>query len=167
VWSVTSDDVKVALDGELRTDLESPLTSMNYDAGERALKPLPGAEPQAYSRNAVAQLLTLLSKPAADAADPLMDQPRKNAIWATFLMVAPPGSPDAAQAEARLHDVWSQLPGWAQEVSEPHAISCSRNHAEPAMYFRWPQAFVRGTAPDLQPLGVLVLDDVESLDEAM
>ena len=30
VWSVTSDDVKAALDGELSTDLESPLTSMNY-----------------------------------------------------------------------------------------------------------------------------------------
>ena len=29
VWSVTSDDVKTALDGGLSTDLESPLTSMN------------------------------------------------------------------------------------------------------------------------------------------
>ena len=95
-----------------------------------------------------------------------MDQPRKNAIWATFLMVAPPGSPAAAQAEARLRDVWPRLPGWAQDVSEPHAVACSRDGAEPAMYCRWPRAFVHGTAPDLQPPGVLVLNDAEPADEA-
>ena len=162
VWSVTSDDVKAALDGGLSTDLESPLTSMNAHAGEMAPPSLPRAEPQAYSRHAIAQLLTLLSKPAADTEDPAMDQPRKNAIWATFLMVAPPGSPAAAQAEARLRDVWPRLPGWAQDVSEPHAVACSRDGAEPAMYCRWPRAFVHGTAPDLQPPGVLVLNDARA-----
>jgi DEAD/DEAH box helicase domain-containing protein len=166
VWSVTSDDVKAALDGDIKTDLESPLTTMNYHAGEKAPPSLPRAEPQAYFRHAVVQLLTLLSKPAGDAADPVMDQPRQNAIWATFLMVAPPGSPDAARAEARLHDVWPRLPDWAQEISEPHAISCSRDGTEPAMYFHWPQAFARGTAPDRQPPGALVLDDMEPADEA-
>jgi hypothetical protein len=30
-----------------------------------------------------------------------MDQLRKNAIWATFVMVAPPGSHAAVQAESR------------------------------------------------------------------
>ena len=114
----------------------------------------------------IAQLLMLLSKPAADTEDPAMDQPRKNAIWATFVMVAPPGSPAAAQAEARLRDVWPWLPGWAQDVSEPHAVACSRDGAEPAMYFRWPRAFVHGIAPDLQPPGVLVLNDGEPTDEA-
>jgi DEAD/DEAH box helicase domain-containing protein len=166
VWSVTSDDVKAAIDSERGTDLESPLTSMNYHAGEMAPPSLPRAEPQAYSRNAVAQLLTLLSKPESDGADPALEQPRQNAIWATFLMVAPPGSPEAARAEARLRDVWPQLPGWAQEVSEPHAISCSRDGAEPALYCRWPAAFAHGTAPNLQPPGVLVLDDEEPADEA-
>jgi DEAD/DEAH box helicase domain-containing protein len=166
VWSVTSDDVKAALDGEISTDLESPLTSMNYHAGEWAPPSLPRAEPQAYSRHAVGQLLTLLSKPDADAADPAMDQPRKNAIWASFLMVAPPGSPDAARAETRLCDMWPRLPGWAQDVSEPHAISCSRDGTEPAMYCRWPAAFTRGTAPDLHIPGALVLDDAAPADEA-
>src|SRR5205823_5250828 len=121
---------------------------------------------QAYARNAVAQLLTLLSTPAADTEDPAMDQPRKNAIWATFLMVAPPGSPAAAQAEVRLRDVRPRLSDWAQQVSAPHAVSCSTNGAEPAMYFRWPAVFVLGIAPDLQPPGVLVLNDVEPADEA-
>ena len=129
----------LARDGDIKTDLESPLTSMNYDVGERTLKPLPGAEPQSFSRNAIAQLLTLLSKPAANAEDPAMDQPRKNAIWATFLMVAPPRSPGGApvaQAEARLSDVWSQLPGWAQEVSEPHGphlVQPGRCRADPVL----------------------------------
>ena len=138
----------------------------NYHAGGMAPPSLPRAEPQAYSRNAITQLLMLLSKPAADTEDPAMDQSRKNAIWATFLMVAPPGSPEAVQAEARLSDVWSQLPGWAQEVSEPHAIACSQDGAEPTLYCRWPRAFVHGTAADLQPPGVLVLNDVEPADEA-
>jgi DEAD/DEAH box helicase domain-containing protein len=139
---------------------------MHEHAGEMAPPSLPRAEPQAYSRHAVAQLLMLLSKPAAETEDPAMEQPRKNAIWATFLMVAPPGSPMAVQAEARLHDVWQQLPGWAQDVSEPHAVACSRNGAEPALYCRWPRAFVHGTAPDLHPPGVLVLNDAEPADEA-
>ena len=125
---------------------------MNYDVGERTLQPLPGAEPQAFSRNAIAQLLTLLSKPAADAEDPAMDQPRKNAIWATFLMVAPPGSPVAAQAEVRLRDVWPWLPGWAQDVSEPYAVACSRDGVEPAMYFRWPRAFSTALPLTCNPL---------------
>ena len=54
VWSVTSDDVKAALDSGLSTDLESPLTSMNAHAGEMAPPSLPRAEPQAYSRHAIA-----------------------------------------------------------------------------------------------------------------
>src|SRR4029453_5858233 len=102
VWSVTSDDVKAALDSGLSTDLESPLTSMNAHAGEKAPPSLPRAESQAYDPNANAQLLPLLSKPAADTEEPAMDQPRKNAIWATFVMVAPPGSPAATKGEARL-----------------------------------------------------------------
>src|SRR5262245_24651062 len=148
VWSVTSDDVKAALDSDLSTNLESPLTSMGYHAGGMAPPSLPRAEPQAYSRNAIAQLLTLLSKSAADTEDPAMDQLRKNAIWATFVMVAPPGSPAAAQAEVQLRAVWPRLPGWAQDVSEPHAVACSRDGVEPAIYFRWPRAFVHGIAAD-------------------
>ena len=96
-----SDDVKAALDGVLSTDLESPLTSMNAHAGEMAPPSLPRAEPQAYARHAIAQLLTLLSTPAADTEDPAMDQPRKNAIWATFVMVAPPGSPAGTRRGCR------------------------------------------------------------------
>ena len=34
------------------------------------------------------------------------------------------------------------------------------------MYCRWPRAFVHGTAADLQPPGVLVLNDTEPADEA-
>lgn len=80
-------------------------------------------------------------------------------------MVAPPGSLEAAHAEVRLRDVWRRLPGWAQEVSGAHILACSRGGAEPALYCRWPQAFVCGTAPELQPPGVLVLDNVEPANE--
>ena len=135
MWSVTSDDVKAALDGELSTDLESPLTSMSYHAGEMAPSSLPRAESQAYSRHAVAQLLMLLSRPEADGEDPALEQPRKNAIWATFLMVAPPGSPQAAKAEARMRDVWPRLPSWAQDVSEPHGSRCYPS--KPMRDFSW------------------------------
>jgi DEAD/DEAH box helicase domain-containing protein len=166
VWSVTSDDVKAALDSGCSTDLESPLTSMQVHAGEMAPPSLPRAEPQAYTRHAMAQLLLLLSRPAAETEDPALDQLRKNAIWATFVMVAPPGSPATARAEVRLRDVWPQLPGWAQDVSEPHAVACSREDATPAMYFRWPRAFVEGISPTLHPPGALVLNDVEPADEA-
>ena len=166
VWSVTSDDVKAALDSGCSTDLESPLTSMHVHAGEMAPPSLPRAEPQAYTRHAIAQLLLLLSRPAAETEDPALDQLRKNAIWATFVMVAPPGSPTAAQAEVRLRDMWPRMPGWAQDVSEPHAVACSREGAAPAMYFRWPRAFVNGISPPLPPPGALVLNDGEPADEA-
>lgn len=94
-----------------------------------------------------------------------MEQLRRNAIWATFLMVAPPGSPASAQAEARLSSVWSQLPDWMQQVTGPHAVACSRDGAEPAMCSRWPAAFASGSAPDLYPPGILVFNDTALADE--
>ena len=65
-----------------------------------------------------------------------------------------------------MRDVWPRLPSWAQDVSEPHAMACSREGAEPAIYCRWPRAFMHGTAPELQPSGVLVLTDEEPADQA-
>ena len=166
VWSVTSDDVKAALDSGCSTDLESPLTSMHVHAGEMAPPSLPRAEPQAYTRHAVAQLLLLLSRASRRNGGSGPGAAPQERPLGHLCDGGASGLTAAAQAEVRLRDVWPRLPGWAQDVSAPHAVACSREGAAPAMYFRWPAAFVHGISPTLQPPGALVLNDGEPADEA-
>jgi DEAD/DEAH box helicase domain-containing protein len=110
VWSVTHDDVKAALGGDSATDLESPLTSMNRHTGASAPTSFPRAENQAFTRNAVAQLLGWLAYEAGEQMDPVVTQFQRNSAWATFLMVAVPGSPGVDLVKAQLSTLQTKLP---------------------------------------------------------
>jgi DEAD/DEAH box helicase domain-containing protein len=162
---VTHEDVKAALASETITDLESPLTSLNRHGGGQAPATVPRAEPQAFSRNAVAQLLRWLAREAGDAGDPIVTQLKRNAAWATFLMIPPPGTPEAAAVTSDMAAVVTKLPEWMREVPQPSAPAMSRDGGHPTLRFWWPAAFGRG-ALDL-PLtpGLIVLSDTDAIDE--
>ena len=165
VWSVTHEDVKAALANETITDLESPLTALSRHGGGQAPASVPRAEPQAFSRNAVAQLLRWLAREAGDGGDPVVSQLKRNAAWATFLMVPPPGTPEAAAVTSDMAAVVTRLPEWMQEVPKPSAPAMSRDGAHPVVRFWWPAAFAGG-AVDL-PLtpGLVVLSETDAIDE--
>jgi DEAD/DEAH box helicase domain-containing protein len=165
VWSVTHDDVKAALAGETITDLESPLTALNRHGGGQAPASVPRAEPQAFSRNAVAQLLKWLAHEAGDGGDPVVSQLKRNATWATFLMVPPPGTPEAEAVNAEMAAVVRTLPEWMQEVPKPSAPATSRDGAHPLVRFWWPAAFSRGAMDLPVTPGLIVLNETDAIDE--
>ena len=115
VWSVTHDDVKAALDGKTVTDLESPLVRMNRHQGGVAGPSLAKAEVGAFSSNAVAQLLVWLGR----AGNVAVEKAQRNAIWATFLMAAPPNAADASSVASALTHLWATLPDWMREHVTP------------------------------------------------
>ena len=165
VWSVTHEDVKAALANETITNLESPLTALSRHGGSQAPASVPRAEPQAFSRNAVAHLLRWLAREAGEGGDPVVSQLKRNAAWATFLMVPPPGTPEASAVTSDMANVLTRLPDWMQEVPKPSAAAMSRDSAHPVVRFWWPAAFAGG-AVDL-PLtpGLVVLSETDALDE--
>lgn len=165
VWSVTHEDVKAALANETITNLESPLTALSRHGGSQAPASVPRAEPQAFSRNAVAHLLRWLAREAGEGGDPVVSQLKRNAAWATFLMVPPPGSPEASAVASDMANVLKRLPDWMQEVPRPSAAAMSRDSTHPVVRFWWPAAFAGG-AVDL-PLtpGLVVLSEADTLDE--
>lgn len=166
VWSVTHEDVKAALSGETITDLESPLTALNRHGGVQAPISLPRAEPQAFSRNAVAQLLRWLARGSGEAGDPFVAQMKRNAAWATFLMVPQPATPEAAAVNADMAAAVATLPEWMREAPQPNALAVSREGADPTVRFWWPAAFGRGALDLSLTPGLIILSDGAALDQA-
>jgi len=165
VLSVTHEDVKAALAGDATTDLESPLTTMNRHSGAQAPLSLPRAEQQAFNRNAVAHLLNWLASAADEQNDPGAVQLRRNAAWATFLMVAEPGKPEAEAVKAQAQVLLATLPEWMRELPQPHAPAASRDGSHPAVNFWWPAAFAGGKLDISLTPGLLALDDDEAIDD--
>lgn len=166
VWSVTHDDVKAALGGDPSTDLESPLTSLNRHAGEAAPPSLPRAEPQAFARNAVAQLLLWLARSVPAEMDPAVEQYRRNATWATFLMVPPPGTGEFKQLDAEITGLWQSLPAWMADRPQPAAPAGSRLDAHPWVRFYWPASFANGDLNASLTPGLIILDDEQTTDDS-
>ena len=165
VWSVTHEDVKSALAGDATTDLESPLTTMNRHSGVQAPTAVSRAEPQAFSRNAVGQLLQWLSRDAGEESDPVVTQLKKNTAWATFLMVPPPGTPEAMAVGAQMMTFAGSLPDWMHERPEPNAPAASLDGASPSVRFWWPAAFAQGSLDLAVTPGLLILNDDDTTNE--
>ncbi|MGH9894998.1 MAG: hypothetical protein ACREA0_24060, partial [bacterium] len=126
---------------------------------------VPRAEPQGFSRNAVAQLLRWLARESGDGGDPVVAQLKRNAVWATFLMVPPPDTPEAVAVSADMATVVARLPEWMQEVPKPSAPAMSRDGAHPVVRFWWPAAFGRGAVDFPLTPGLIVLSDTDAIDE--
>ncbi len=166
VWSVTHDDVKAALDGDVVTDLDSPLTTMNRHSGTMAPESMPRAEQQAFGRNAVAQLLRLLATEPGVQGDAGTEQLRRNAGWATFLMVPTPGTADVEAVRTQASTLLAALPEWMHDMPTPSAAAVSRDGATPSLTYWWPAQFaVKAPDVSLTP-GVLLIDDQNETDEA-
>ena len=154
VWTVTHKDVKSALEGELKTDLESPLVSMNRNTGERALGTPVEPRPTAFAENAVVQLLRLLALKDVVNSDPVGIELRKNATWATFLMLEDPRKADYKRLEGEIKSTWQNLPDWMQEKPNPCLAAGSRDGSVPVVLY-W---FAGKTDAKLTP-GVVIHDD--------
>jgi DEAD/DEAH box helicase domain-containing protein len=165
VWSVTHEDVKAAVASETITDLESPLTALNRHSGGQAPSSVPRAEPQSFSRNAVAQLLRWLARESGDGDDSAVAQLKRNVAWATFLMIPSPGTPEAASVSTDMATVTARLPDWMQDVPKPSTPATSRDDAHPVVRFWWPAAFGEGALNVPLTPGLIVLSETDAANE--
>jgi DEAD/DEAH box helicase domain-containing protein len=159
VWSLTHEDVKASLEGQTLAGLDSHF-------GEVAVgKPL---EPRAraFAENSMAQLVRLLEREENSEGDPALSELRKNAAWATFLMVEnPQNQSEIAALAADFKRIWKQLPDWMGDKPKNAAFAGSRDGATPQVRVYWPQSFLKGEWKVTQTPGVLVLNDKKELLE--
>jgi DEAD/DEAH box helicase domain-containing protein len=160
VWSITSDDVKEALDGKLNPALESPLVSMNRHDGAIAKgRPLE-TRSYAFAENSMAQLVRLLEKEETPSGDPVQVELKKNAAWTTFLMVENPGnSQELALLTADFERIWPLLPSGMPDKAEPAALSGSRTGSTPTVRLYWPRQFLQGNLNANAVPGVVLHED--------
>jgi DEAD/DEAH box helicase domain-containing protein len=164
-WSVTHEDVKAALAGDIQTDLDSPLTTLTRHAGQAAPPSLPRAENQAFSRNAVAQLLGWLARDVLPDEDPALLQLQRNVGWLTFLMVPAPKSADSQKVQALWSAMLPKLPQWMHDLPGKHIPAVSREAVEPQVMYAWPASLASGKLTERVTPGLLILDDEDRTDE--
>lgn len=166
VLSVTYEDVKAAMAGEAGTDLESPLTCLNRHDGKGGPASLPRAESQAFARNAVAQLLAWLARPASAGQDPMVESMRRNSAWATFLMVQNPKDAQFPACQTQLAHWQARLPAWMQALPTPHVLALSREQAQPQVVYWWPTSLARAEMPAEPTPGLILLEAAQTEGES-
>lgn len=166
VWSVTHNDVMASLDGKLDTDLASPLISLARHPGSDAPASVPRAQPQAFSRHAVARLLSFLATAEGDLDDPAVELLKRDALWLGFLMV--PHNPEEKDKAEQQRAIWRlRLPSHLQEQKAGFAPSQSNEGAPCQVIASWPMVVAKGDmSMEWSAPGALILDDLASEDEA-
>jgi DEAD/DEAH box helicase domain-containing protein len=164
VWSVTHDDVKTALDGNIQTDLESPANTLRRHDGAGVPVNVPRSVGGAFSNHAVAQLLSFLGTPAGSGVqDEGMSQIQRNVLWLNFLMV-PNTQEEKALVESKMSRWLPQLPENMQAPQVGFAPVLSKGNAAPMVLGWWPTTYARGTREGLTAPGVVLLEDVDCPD---
>ena len=157
VWSVTYEDVKQALNGDVNTDLESPLLKLARHDGSRSpghLKPEPGI----LQVNAVALLLNWLAAPVEANHDHGESRLRRHAAAMTFRLVSPPDDPAQASLKASLAQLQEHWPDW-MAIEGNAAVAGSPDEVWPMLRLWWPQSLAKaGEATALVP-GMILFDD--------
>ena len=159
IWSVTHDDVKAAQAGDLKTDLESPLVSLNRNSGSLANGSGLEPRPKAFVENAVAQLLRLLALNEDGDTDPVGMELRKNSAWATFLMIEDPRKSEHKLLQRLIAEMWACLPDWMHDKLSQSVVAGSKEGAAPVVFYWWPQQFLAGNSDVKLTPGVVVHDD--------
>ncbi|MFT3801170.1 MAG: DEAD/DEAH box helicase [Burkholderiaceae bacterium] len=181
VWSVTHQDVNAALQGELKSDLDSPILAMAHHDGSRSPPDLARARPEAFNHHAIARLLAFLASAetpdtgraggtnsAADHQDDGALALRRDALWMSFLLV-PDDAAKRKACETTLAHWRHRLPEPLRELPAGYAPSVSLSNGVVRQFSYWPlQAAKPGfTLGDhWKAPGLLLLDPSSAHDEA-
>jgi DEAD/DEAH box helicase domain-containing protein len=166
IWSVTHEDVKMALTSAASTDLDSPLVALNRHAGSSAPPSLPRSAQGAFSYHAVFQLLSALAIPpgALGSPDAAITLLQRNALWLGYLLV-PSNQKEMDSVKAEMATWAQRLPTWLQNPDSKHLPSLSRDEASPVALSWWPMACIDGKLDGVTSPGALVLDDLVDQSE--
>jgi DEAD/DEAH box helicase domain-containing protein len=164
VWSVTYEDVKAALTGNLDCDLESPLVALSRHDGSKAPPQIPRAQERAFTQHSVARLLHWLSvSNDGDGQDLALQQLQRNALWLSFLMI-PSTEAEKASTAADISSWHARLPEVIQEPGPDFAPAISKGGAPCTFVGGWPLVWAKPQPPDSpwSAPGVVSLDDSKS-----
>jgi DEAD/DEAH box helicase domain-containing protein len=157
VWSVSWEDVKAALDGSAKTDLDSPFGSHTLHNNVPTTLQV---DMSLMQQNAVATLLDWLAKPVLDSGDGFVARQLQNMQGLTVRMLLNPKAPDLYEPlKADLDTLWQQLPEPLQRLPEASHPACSPIDKEPRIRLYWPQAWSKPRYQIAPTTGMLVLDD--------
>jgi DEAD/DEAH box helicase domain-containing protein len=161
VWSVTHDDVKAALDGNVQTDLDSPLASLSRHDGSKAPPAVQRALPGAFGSHSIAQLLKFLSEPCGDGQEDAALYPiQRNLLWLNFLMI-PSTADEKTVVESKMSGMLNQLPVDLHSPRPNFAPMLSKGTSAPIVLGWWPMSYATGNRDGLTCSGVVLLDDLD------
>jgi DEAD/DEAH box helicase domain-containing protein len=161
VWSVTYEDVKAALTGNLDCDLESPLVALSRHDGSKAPPQIPRAQEKAFTQHAVARLLQWLSVGNdGEGQDVALTQLQRNALWLSFLMI-PSTEAEKASTAGEISSWHARLPEVIPEPGPDFAPAISKGGTPCTFVGGWPLVWAKPQPPDSpwRAPGVVSLDD--------
>ena len=146
VWSVTWDDVEVALAGALESDLDIYAGHTRLEPGQSLVVQAStslGVPAGGSRENAVAGLLRWLATPCTASKDEgLLTAQRQAALLAVRLTV-PPNSGDQSVASQALRDVAAVLPDGGHDHPPAAVLALSADATAPTTFsYAWPRAFM-------------------------
>jgi DEAD/DEAH box helicase domain-containing protein len=162
VWSVTWEDVQLAMDGKLETTLADVLEAMCFNPKDKLPPPLRSMLDDSYwMQHAVAVLLSWLGKPTGGggAGDQQVSKMARHAGATAFRMVPNPASSELEDARRKLDQFWSEL----------HALPCERparsvacgnvNDHSLTLRYLWPSELANPTTPIPPSPGFVIYND--------
>lgn len=166
VWSVTWDDVQLALDGKLETTLIDCLEGMCFNAKETLPSPLRVMlDDNLWSHHAVTTLIRLLAKPSDESSDQQVIAMAHHAGATAFRMIPHPTLPALEEARAQLARFWNNRNDLPCE-RPAQSVACG-NINDPSLMVRywWPSG-LSNPEKSLPPSpGFVIFNEAQAQDE--
>lgn len=157
VWSVSWEDVKAALDGNVKTDLDSPFGSHTL---HNNVPPKLQVNMSLLQHNSVATLLEWLASPVLESGDGFLARQQQNMQGLTVRMVLNPKAIDTWQPlKSDFDTLWQQLPASLQARPDASHPASSPLDKEPRIRLYWPQSWAEPKYTLAPTTGMLLLDD--------
>ena len=166
VWSVTWEDVRSAMDGQLETVLADGLEAMCFNPKDRLPPPLRlMLDDSLWTQHAVAVLLHWLSKKSGDDGDPHISKMARHAGATLFRMIPNPTSSALEETRNKLAKFWNGLGNLPCE-RPTQSVACG-NTNEPSVLLRywWPGELANMAATIPASPGFVLYNDAFLHDE--
>lgn len=151
VWSVTSDDIDAALQGDSFSDLDSLMNL--YKNNNLPIPSEINPNESKYKKNSVALLLEFLAINAESKVDSQFVFMQRQAAALTFKML------DGKDKRSEQKKFWDDLPIFMQNYTEDAAPVISNCDPFPMIRMQWPKEFLQGDFSQGTCSGVVMLDD--------
>ena len=140
VWSVTWEDVQLAMDAKLETALGDGLEAMCFNPKEKLPPPLRAMLDERYwNQHAMAVLMHWLGKPTGDSRDEQVNKISRHAGATAFRMIPNPSEPALETARQSLLDFWEGIKDWALDRPSQSVPCGNVNDVSLTLRYSWPR----------------------------